>query len=361
MAKSYKNKQKFLPLEHRIAELLSKEEFRPFDSRLKEILRKPGVLVRLLATAKDLPSLELGLTVAGSAENHDFEPLGEEYRTTQITFRADIVGQIGPNHIVHVEQQTKHSRKPALRRMMQYGALIASYYDFQKCVTQLYYHTGDTPARWHEKDFEGGLIFNGNGSMRNSFIFIDAARHDAWSMLRDPNFFYAMLGLLAENIRDEAHYCSKLVQEARKRFADEELREVLVTCIVVGQLRNRGRLIWPHVLDSEADHMFDEEFFAGWEEIIRTRNADHFANIARAVELIKETVLFDLPEDFLERAMKYMSRSQVAAVRNTKYETLSEICEEAGIPVVYFDDGRAPEYFPHPKQAPVREQRVAKI
>lgn len=348
MAQKKENQQKLLPLEHRIAELLSDEEFRPFDSRLKEILRKPGVLLKLLKAAKDLPTINLGVADPDGGVRYDFKPLGEEYRTSQITFRADVVGELGPNHIVHVEQQTKHSRKPALRRMMQYGALIASFYDFQKRVTQVYYHTGDRPARWEEGDFKDGLVVNGNGSVRNSFIFIDASRHDAWAMLEDNNFFYSMLGLLAETIPDEAAYCAQLVNKARARFDGEELREILVSCVVIGQLRNRGSMVWPRVLDLEADHMFNEQFFKGLEGIIRARNADHFADISNAVARMKEVLPYDLPQHFLERAMAQMTREQVAAVwrATDKYDTLSEIVEEAGIPVIYYEDGGDPEYFP---------------
>lgn len=339
-------KKQLLPLEHRIAELISEEQFRPFDSRLKEILRKPGVLQKLLDSVAGLPQIDLGTATSNGLKSEEFKPLGEEYRTTQITFRADIVGELGPGHILHVEQQTKHSRKPALRRMMQYGALIASYYDFQKLVTQLYYYTGDKPAGWANGDYRDGRVFNGNGSVTNSFIFIDASRHDAWAMLRGDNFFYAMLGLLAATIPYEAAYCSELVKTAYNKFSGDELREVLVTCVVVGQLRGRGSLVYPHILEPEADRMFDEPFFQWMDTVIRSRNADHYADIANAVNRIKEVVPYDLPGDFLRLAMQHMTRDQVMAVREAtrRYETLPEILEQAGVPVAY-RDGEDPQYF----------------
>ncbi|MGO8047893.1 hypothetical protein ACC713_33990 [Rhizobium johnstonii] len=73
---------------------------------------------------------------------------------------------------------------------------------------------------------------------------------------------------------------------------------------------------------------------------------------------MKDVLPYDLPQVFLGRAMAHMNREQVAAVSTAteKYETLSEILEQACIPVVYCDDDRAPEYFmerqPQPATAP---------
>ncbi|WP_421365828.1 hypothetical protein [Agrobacterium tumefaciens] len=248
MAK-HNDKQKQHPsFKQLLGDAVMKRQSRPFDTELKELLKSPGLLSKLWNDWAEYRKIDFG---PGRSDNDpigahtEIEWLGEEFRDKQVTFRTDLVTDIGNNRILHVEQQTKHNELVMLRRMATYASLISSFYRYKRNILQLYYYTGDPIARWQTVAEPKATVENSNWSSANRFVFIDAGAHDAWAMLRSGHLEYAMLGLLSRDLPRLDDFVEKLLALMASRYEPGSLESAdkLVTCAMVATLRGREDIV----------------------------------------------------------------------------------------------------------------------
>lgn len=248
MAKPVEKAKKYPSFRQLLGDAVMKKHTRPFDTELKELLKSPGVLARLWNDWAGYRQIDFGPgrddpDPIGTRTEIEF--LGEEFRDNQVTFRTDLVSDIGKNRIMHVEQQTKHNELVMLRRMATYASLISSFYKYRKNLLQIYYYTGDPITRWSAVKEPQATVNNGNWSSANRFVFIDAGAHDAWAMLKSNHVEYAMLGLLSRHVPELDEFVEKLLQLMAKKYEPGSLESAdkLVTCAMVASLRGREDIV----------------------------------------------------------------------------------------------------------------------
>ncbi|MGR9289908.1 hypothetical protein ACU8OS_15770 [Rhizobium leguminosarum] len=248
MAKPVEKEKQYPSFKQLLGDAVRKKQTRPFDTELKELLKSPGVLARLWNGWAEYRKINFG----PGREDPDpigvrteIEFLGEEFRDKQVTFRTDLVGDIGKNRIVHVEQQTKHHELVMLRRMATYASLISSFYKYRKDLLQIYYYTGDPIARWSAVAEPKATVDNFNWSSANRFVFIDAGAHNAWAMLQSNHVEYAMLGLLSRDVPRLDDFVEKLLRLMANKYEPGSLESAdkLVTCAMVASLRGREDIV----------------------------------------------------------------------------------------------------------------------
>ncbi|MBY5645858.1 hypothetical protein [Rhizobium leguminosarum] len=247
----------------KLADLLRDGELTPYDVHVKKLLQKPDVLRLLWNKHRLAPEIGIGLRETHSPEAitaNDMAFVGEEYREEQATYRADIVVTAGHNKLLHVEQQTKHSRTDMLERLAKYALLISAFYDFDIQLFQMYYYTGPDRVKWFDKTLPAARVNNANWALSSRFLFINSGDHDADGMLSSENFSYATLGLLARNI--SSRFVRDLIALGHSQLGHDShrWRDELATCITVASLRGREREVW-QVLEED-----DKKFLSrnGW-------------------------------------------------------------------------------------------------
>ncbi len=248
MAKPVEKEKQYPSFKQLLGDAVRKKQNRPFDTELKELLKSPGVLARLWNGWADHHRIDFG---PGRNDpdpigvRTEIEFLGEEFRDNQVTFRTDLVSDIGKNRILHVEQQTKHNELVMLRRMATYASLISSFYKYGKNLLQIYYYTGDPIGKWKAVGEPKATVNNANWSSANRFVFIDAGAHDAWAMLQTNHLEYAMLGLLSRDVPRLDEFVEKLFRLMEKRYEAGSLESAdkLVTCAMVASLRGREDIV----------------------------------------------------------------------------------------------------------------------
>jgi len=248
MAKPVEKEKKYPTFKQLLGDAVMKRQARPFDTELKELLKSPGVLARLWNGWADYQKINFG---PGRDDpdpigvRTEVEFLGEEFRDKQVTFRTDLVSDIGKNRIIHVEQQTKHNELVMLRRMATYASLISSFYKYRKNLLQIYYYTGDPIARWSAVAEPKATVNNFNWSSSNRFVYIDAGAHDAWAMLQSNHVEYAMLGLLSRDVPRLEDFVEKLLRLMANKYEPGSLESAdkLVTCAMVASLRGREDIV----------------------------------------------------------------------------------------------------------------------
>ncbi|MBK5567978.1 hypothetical protein ACU4I5_10445 [Ensifer adhaerens] len=248
MAKPVEKEKQYPSFKQLLGDAVRKRQTRPFDTELKELLKSPGVLARLWNDWAEYQRIDFG---PGKSDpdpigvRTEIEWLGEEFRDKQVTFRTDLVSDIGKNRILHVEQQTKHNELVMLRRMATYASLISSFYKYRKNLLQIYYYTGDPIGRWKAVEEPKATVNNSNWSSANRFVFIDSGAHDAWAMLRSNHVEYAMLGLLSRDVPRLDDFVDKLLRLMANRYEPGSLESAdkLVTCAMVASLRGREDIV----------------------------------------------------------------------------------------------------------------------
>ncbi len=248
MAKLPKKEKTYPSFRQLLGDAVRKKQTRPFDTELKELLKSPGVLARLWNNWAEYHRVDFG---PGREDpdpigvRADVEFLGEEFRDKQVTFRTDLVSDIGKGRILHVEQQTKHNELVMLRRMATYGSLISSFYKYRRNLLQIYYYTGDPIARWNAVAEPQATVNNANWASANRFVFIDAGAQDPWAMLGSKHVEYAMLGLLSRDVPRLGEFVEDLLSLMAKKYEQGSLESVdkLVTCAMVASLRGRENIV----------------------------------------------------------------------------------------------------------------------
>jgi hypothetical protein len=323
----------------RLSDLLREGELTPYDVHVKKLLQKADVL-RLLwnehRLAPELGAYSGGVGYPEPIAANEMTFVGEEYREDQATYRADIVVTAGPNRLLHVEQQTKHSRLAMLERLAEYSLLISSFHQFNIDLYQMYYYTGPDRVRWFDRSLPSARINNANWSLSSRFLFINSGDHDADKMLASGNFSYGTLGLLAREI--SPNFIQDLIALGQGRLSHDShrWRDELATCITIASLRGREREIW-EVL--EADERKNLSRDAWWlspamiEELMRWRSV---GNVQVMLDLrdVEDLARERFHRDFLKWAVLNLTFADVEAMKSKaadNYKSLPELLEDCGI------------------------------
>ncbi|QND47703.1 hypothetical protein HB780_18700 [Rhizobium lusitanum] len=323
----------------KIAQLIRDQDFKPFDTELKAVIRRPGVLkllwndfrnseiVRLKEAVREFPpAITDGTT----------EWLAEEYKNEQIVFRSDLLASV-EGSFIHVEQQTKHNRVVMLRRMAEYANTICASLNYEVQLYQMYYYTGSTRVQWDRKLRKRANIENANWSLVSRFLFVDAGDHDAHAMLSTGNLDYAMLGLLARTIEDEQGFIEGLIDVIYRRYRHNRLELIpkLVTCIIVGSLRDRGMHVWERIPvgDHREVQNVEERVVQTWMAISERQGRDFAAEIAETLTALQAGLGFSFPLEFNLWAMRHISEVQLRALSEnvSNFDNVAELLEAAQI------------------------------
>lgn len=350
------NEKRYPSFKQLLGDAVRKKQSRPFDSELKELLKSPGVLARLWNDWAEYHRIDFG---PGRGDPDPIgvragvEFLGEEFRDTQVTFRTDLVSDIGKNRILHVEQQTKHNELVMLRRMATYASLISSFYKYRKNLLQIYYYTGDPIGRWRAVEEPKATINNANWSSTNRFVFIDAGAHDAWAMLQTNHLDYAMLGLLSRDVPKLDDFVEKLIRLMANNYESGSLQSAdkLVTCAMVASLRGREDLVMEKASAKDKarlqrDHAryygrfkpFIGEMVEAHIESQVTERVDAFVgnveNLMQRIVHLEETSGRSFPAQFLHWSVRNLSFKQLDALelRINDHRDIHAVFQACGIP-----------------------------
>lgn len=301
-----------------IADVLRSHTARPFDAAIKETLKEPGVLSKLW---KMYGEAEVRLAFGSDSAGYQLPEASmtwsdQEFRSKQVTWRADLIARVGPSTILHVEQQTEHKTVDLSRRLMIYAAQIASYYDFKRKIIQIYYYTGDRRLNFERRRVNNSaLIRNDRAAISNQFLAIDAGLHDANEMLKSGDFNFAVLGLLSMNIGDPRSYIQKLVRLAQDTFSGFERHHKLVHCMAIAFLRGRAELVWNAVSTVERNNMLRDPF---WENLVNEhagRLKQRALQVCRLVEELRAEFGTALADEDLEWLMDEFSLEDLETAR----------------------------------------------
>lgn len=287
----------------------------------------------------------------------DIEWLGEEFRDQQVTFRTDLVTDIGNDQILHVEQQTKHNELVMLRRMATYASLISSFYKYKKNLLQLYYYTGDPIARWQAVEENKATILNYNWSSANRFVFIDAGAHDAWAMLKSGHLEYAMLGLLSREVPNLEQFVEGLLALLARKHEPGTLDSLdrLVTCIMVASLRGREDFVMEkaNVRDRGRLHREQHRFYTRLKPLIgemvdahietevaarvKAQVDAHHGNLQNLMDRfvrLEEVAGVRFPAYFLSWSTRHLSPDQLEQLerRISDHPNMHALLDACGIP-----------------------------
>ncbi|NKM86509.1 hypothetical protein GFL54_19845 [Rhizobium laguerreae] len=364
MAKPVEKEKQYPSFKQLLGDAVRKKQTRPFDTELKELLKSPGVLARLWNDWAEYHRIDFG---PGRDDpdpigvRTEIEFLGEEFRDRQVTFRTDLVSDIGKNRILHVEQQTKHNELVMLRRMATYASLISSFYKYRKNLLQIYYYTGDPIGRWSAVAEPKATVNNSNWSSANRFVFIDAGAHDAWAMLRSNHVEYAMLGLLSRDVPRLDDFVEKLLRLMENKYEPGSLESAdkLVTCAMVASLRGREDIVMEKSSAKDRarlqrDHArYYNRFRPFIGEMVDARidaevnaHKGNLENMMQRIVQLEGVAGIHFPMQFMHWSVRHLSGEQLDALelRINDHRDIHALFDACGIPREALEPGLAATY-----------------
>lgn len=356
MARPVVNEKRYPSFKQLLGDAIRNKQPRPFDTEIKELMKSPGVLALLWNDWAEHHTIDFGPgrddpDPIGVRAGVEF--LGEEFRDKQVTFRTDLVCDIGKNRILHVEQQTKHNELVMLRRMATYASLISSFYKYRKNLLQIYYYTGDPIGKWKATEAGKATVSNSNWSSANRFVFIDAGAQDAWTMLRSNNLEYAMLGLLSRDIPALEDFVEKLLRLMANKYEAGSLEssDKLVTCAIVASLRGREDIVMGKASVKDRNRIqrdqtryygrfssfIGEMVEAHIEDKVTERTEALVGNVESMMSRIVQLEMISgisFPAQFLHWSVRHLSVEQLNALelRIHDHRNISSLFQACGIP-----------------------------